>query len=89
MTCRGEIMRMTTLADISAHSFGGNRQDGFRSMGVVLTKMQGKMNREGKENNGYLLELWMVCIPLPLFLLASCVYLFTSICTLFLTICLG
>lgn len=43
---------MATLADISAHVFGGNRRDGFRSLGITLSMMQGKMNREGKENYG-------------------------------------
>jgi len=52
MMCRGENMRMATLADISAHVFGGNRRDGFRSLGITLSMMQGKMNREGKENYG-------------------------------------
>lgn len=52
MMCRGENMRLARLSDVSAHIFRRNSQDGYHSLGIILTMLQGKTNREGKENYG-------------------------------------
>ncbi|KAG9327585.1 hypothetical protein KVV02_003830 [Mortierella alpina] len=55
MMCRGENMRLARLSNVSAHIFRRNSQDGYHSLGIILTMLQGKTNREGKE------ELWRRC----------------------------
>ncbi|KAG9320896.1 hypothetical protein KVV02_008680 [Mortierella alpina] len=52
MMCRGENMRMASLCDTSSYIFRHNSQDRHYSLGVTLSMLQGKTNREGKENNG-------------------------------------
>ncbi|KAG9319268.1 hypothetical protein KVV02_003332 [Mortierella alpina] len=52
MMCRGENMRMAMLCDISSYMFRHNSQDGHYSLGVTLSMLQWKTNREGKENYG-------------------------------------
>jgi len=56
MMCCGENMRMATLSDISAHIFQHNSQDGYHSLGIILAMLQGKTNREGKENYGIIVH---------------------------------
>jgi len=52
MMCRGENLRTARLSDISAHIFRRNSYDNYRSLGITLSMLQGKMNREGKVNFG-------------------------------------